>query len=387
MMLLFRSGQCASCALLRCFVNVGATGSEIQRLPFVRSYASAAFIFKHKANPLLLQCHAAPMRSTYDEKGIHSSVQSPHFLPKKHFFSRSFSAVARNDEKNKSLEESIETVIHVDALSKGTLLETEVAFFPKPKSSEEKSTKGNWGLSKLVFYLLAHSIPIGCGIYAFKILTEHREGDEAVGTGETPEDITADILKVIRGGASCFCLVEDSGEVYAGHIDPHYPEERVFRLPNATVIPGFKNNALTDALVGSSSDFALPLNFIHFAVKNSSPLYDILTRHRRITLLYHDQERGISITLQGWVAIIESKELKRHYWRSVWGRQFSDSTSSEYSLLKFVPQTLQLQRFGWESHILHRSVQEETIQWQHTHLLEDRKKNKEAVETEKGEEL
>lgn len=102
------------------------------------------------------------------------------------------------------------------------------------------------------------------------------------------------------------------------HVEPHLPESRVLRLPEKDVIEGIPNNHLTDIFTGKESPrvpggdfkfyhcetdtitsalsfalcaaersaFAVPFNFIHFAVSKQSEICRRLSDGEAISLLY-----------------------------------------------------------------------------------------------------
>ncbi|PFH38693.1 hypothetical protein BESB_010350 [Besnoitia besnoiti] len=246
--------------------------------------------------------------------------------------------------------------------------------FPRPPAPENAPSGGRARLRGVLLFLAATCLPVVTAAAMFKaaISLKKQERDEAVQALQDEESILRAAMDVVSGGARCFCLPVDSdGELKATiPLEPHLPESGLLRLPEKDVIPGVRNNALTDLFVAKQSEFSLPFNFIHFALHRSGAVYKTLTSHptqgtdsknpkekasgksktdgattshAALSLLYVQPSRGASVLLSGFAVSVTAPEYRRHYWKNTWAATIpGGETSKDYVLMKFVPVSLQL---------------------------------------------
>ncbi|CBZ53343.1 conserved hypothetical protein [Neospora caninum Liverpool] len=230
-----------------------------------------------------------------------------------------------------------------------------------PKASRETAAPRSARASRVrgvLLFLACTCLPVATAAAIFKaaIAFKTQEREDALQALQDEESVLRAAMDVVAGGSLCFCLPVDSdGEVaHTALLEPHLPESGLLKLPDKDVIPGIRNNSLTDLFVGKQSEFSLPFNFIHFALHRSGSLYRTFMSHPSpkdssplrtptLSLLYVQRSSGASVLLSGFAVPITAPEYRRHYWRNAWAVAIPEGeNSAEYVLMKFVPVSLQL---------------------------------------------
>lgn len=184
-------------------------------------------------------------------------------------------------------------------------------------------------------------IPLAAFLYAIKSASDHIESDKSLVLPQTSSEILEFATRAVRTANIVNCTYIFEGKVKNTPISPHSPESRVFNIPEGQFVPGIKNSGLTDIFAGQKSDFSLPFNFVHFGVDSNSSILKAMDSTRDLTLTYTSHEEGLMVEMEGVAVKVQNPELKRHYWKSRWGKYIEEEKT--YELIKLIPIEVRVQ--------------------------------------------
>lgn len=184
-----------------------------------------------------------------------------------------------------------------------------------------------------------------------------------------PEEVAAEVLRVIRTSAVCFLLQDSQVASHALRVDPHLPEATAYVPPTGPLplVPQMERNFLTDLL---ESPQVLGLGFLHFALQRTSPeAQAILQGRRKAALLYVSHTRTAYCTITGQLSILTDPDCRRRYWKPSWSLCFAKQQpeEAEGTVEPWQSQDYVLVRFAIDQASL-QSVVDTSLRWDARHI-------------------
>ncbi|CAK9009850.1 unnamed protein product [Durusdinium trenchii] len=159
-------------------------------------------------------------------------------------------------------------------------LSERAGFVPRPPEPEKDPSPGFRGGKALFIFFLCNAIPFSALMYYLREQREKRTELAMLTLPRAPEEVAAEVLRVIRTSAVCFLLQDSQVASHALRVDPHLPEATAYVPPTGPLplVPQMERNFLTDLL---ESPQVLGLGFLHFALQRTSPEAQAILQGRR----------------------------------------------------------------------------------------------------------
>lgn len=261
-------------------------------------------------------------------------------------------------------------------------LSERAGFVPRPPEPEKDPKPGFRGGKALLIFFLCNAVPFSAIMYYLREQREKRTEMAMLVLPKAPEEVAAEVLRVIRTAAVCF-LLQDSQAATANalRVDPHPPEATAYVPPTGPlpIVPQMERNFLTDML---ESPAVVGLGFVHFALsRQSQEAQAIMAGRRKAALLYMSHTRAAYCTITGQLSILPDPDCRRRYWKPSWSWCFSAPPpdpqeeprepwqSEDYVLVRFAIDQASLQSvvdtaLRWDARHVKRVPSSEGARWE-----------------------
>jgi len=203
-------------------------------------------------------------------------------------------------------------------------LSERAGYVPRPQEPETDPKPGFRGGRALFIFFLCNAIPFSAIMYYLREQREKRTEMAMLSLPKAPEEVAAEVLRVVRTAAVCFLLQDaEAATGNALRVDPHPPEASAYVPPSGPLplVPQMERNFLTDLL---ESPAVAGLGFIHFALsRRSQEAQAILAGRRKAALLYVSHTRAAYCTITGQLSILPDPDCRRRYWKPSWSWCFT----------------------------------------------------------------
>eukprot|EP00435_Cladocopium_sp_Y103_P019326 s3681_g4.t1 len=164
-------------------------------------------------------------------------------------------------------------------------LSERAGFVPRPPEPEKDPKPGFRGGKALFIFFLCNAVPFSAIMYYLREQREKRTEMAMLVLPKAPEEVAAEVLRVIRTAAVCFLLQDSQAATgNALRVDPHPPEATAYVPPTGPlpIVPQMERNFLTDML---ESPAVVGLGFVHFALSRHSQEAQAIMAGRRTVLI------------------------------------------------------------------------------------------------------
>eukprot|EP00913_Durusdinium_trenchii_P023191 g21770.t1 len=127
-------------------------------------------------------------------------------------------------------------------------LSERAGFVPRPPEPEKDPSPGFRGGKALFIFFLCNAIPFSALMYYLREQREKRTELAMLTLPRAPEEVAAEVLRVIRTSAVCFLLQDSQVASHALRVDPHLPEATAYVPPTGPLplVPQMERNFLTE---------------------------------------------------------------------------------------------------------------------------------------------